>query len=92
MTSSPQGSEGCWLTVIPGMYAAAKSNSALCLAVKATAHAYARNLLATTECTIQACEYYDQSLRALQLDLASNTNVINEELLCAVLILGLYEV
>ena len=42
--------------------------------------------------TIKACESYDQSLRQLNKDLLNVTIATSDATLCAILVMGLYEV
>ena len=83
MPGASSGS-GC-LSMVPHVFATAPPDSVLRPAVLATAYAYARN-------TTKACESYDQSLGQLNKDLLDVAIATSDATLCAILVLGLYEV
>ena len=82
---------GC-LSMVPNVYTNAPPDSVLRSAVLATAYAYARNTTNQMAYTIRACESYDQSLRQLNEDLLVMAVAMSDATLCAILVLGLYEV
>lgn len=82
---------GC-LSMVPNVYTNAPPDSVLRSAVLATAYAYARNTTNQMAYTIKACESYDQSLRQLNEDLLVMAVAMSDATLCAILVLGLYEV
>ena len=82
---------GC-LSMVPHVFTTAPPDSVLRPAVLATAYAYARNTTNQMAYTIKACESYDQSLRQLNKDLLNVTIATSDATLCAILVMGLYEV
>ena len=90
MPGASSGS-GC-LSMVPHVFATTPPDSVLRPAVHATAYAYARNTTNQTAYTIKACESYDQSLGQLNKDLLDVAIATSDATLCAILVLGLYEV
>ena len=82
---------GC-LSMVPHVFSTAPPDSVLRPAVLATAYAYARNATNQIAYMIKACESYDQSLRQLNKDLLDVAIAMSDATLCAILVMGLYEV
>lgn len=82
-----------WLALLlPKLYAEAKNDATLKLAVRAAAYAYMGNRRQAPELQLEAGEMYGQCLKVLALDLTSLEIATSNQTATAVLVLGLYEV